>query len=707
MRGAGRSTRSNPPLRRRSSARPRTSAPRTGPFVPRAVVHDGRRRRDHPATGSARACRRLRAGRTRDLPEQPPDGRRAREGRRRARGDRLLAAGRATAGRPRCSWPPPRSPAPTGCSPSAARAPSRRWRGARESIARVDRIVGPGNAYVAEAKLQAVGRRRDRRAGRAERAARDRRRSARTPRRRARDGRAGRARSARVGRAGVDVRRPLARAVEREIGRHRAAAQPRAAIIRDALAARGGARDRRFRSTERSPSQRLRGRTPAARAVARRAAVAARVRNAGTIFIGEASSVAFGDYMSGANHVLADRRPRARLLGALDRDFYRWTTTQRVPRAAARSLAADVGTFADAEGLPGHAAAAQALEDGMTRPDRITPDQLPRPGFDSIPRYAAGTPCRSRPERQHQPVGCSAGGGARRCRRRPAYRVIPTCTASRSSARDRQAGGHRSGVRGDGQRIGRRARLRDPRVRGAGRRRGAPGSDVRDGSDLRANQRHHARAGARSPRTSPWTPMRCSRTGARIIYLCSPNNPTASPTGVDAIRHVIAGRARPRPARRGVRRVHRASWIPRRSAGARARRGLPHAVQGLRTRRAARGIRRRPRHESSRPSRRRGARSSSTRWPSARPSSRADDRRGVGRRARVREAVASRDRLAGRTARARTPAASVGCQLPARADAARVRDRPRAARARHRGPAVPGPARDRRRTSASPRHRGP
>jgi histidinol-phosphate aminotransferase len=29
-------------------------------------------------------------------------------------------------------------------------------------------------------------------------------------------------------------------------------------------------------------------------------------------------------------------------------------------------------------------------------------------------------------------------------------------------------------------------------------------------------------------------------TNARIIYLCSPNNPTASPTSVDAIRHIVA-----------------------------------------------------------------------------------------------------------------------------------------------------------------------
>ena len=36
-------------------------------------------------------------------------------------------------------------------------------------------------------------------------------------------------------------------------------------------------------------------------------------------------------------------------------DFVRWTSWQRVTTAAASRLALDVGTFADAEGLPGHA----------------------------------------------------------------------------------------------------------------------------------------------------------------------------------------------------------------------------------------------------------------------------------------------------------------------------------------------------------------
>jgi histidinol dehydrogenase len=83
------------------------------------------------------------------------------------------------------------------------------------------------------------------------------------------------------------------------------------------------------------------------------------LRNAGTIFVGETSSVAFGDYMSGANHVLPTGGLARAYSGLSTIDFYRWTTWQRIPRAAAASLGTDVGIFADAEGLPAHAAAAR------------------------------------------------------------------------------------------------------------------------------------------------------------------------------------------------------------------------------------------------------------------------------------------------------------------------------------------------------------
>jgi histidinol dehydrogenase len=90
------------------------------------------------------------------------------------------------------------------------------------------------------------------------------------------------------------------------------------------------------------------------------ASVCAGVRNTGTVFVGECSSVAFGDYMTGANHVLPTGALARSYSGLSTLDFVRWTTYQRVSRAAARSLANDVALFAAAEDLPAHAAAARA-----------------------------------------------------------------------------------------------------------------------------------------------------------------------------------------------------------------------------------------------------------------------------------------------------------------------------------------------------------
>jgi histidinol dehydrogenase len=83
------------------------------------------------------------------------------------------------------------------------------------------------------------------------------------------------------------------------------------------------------------------------------------VRSAGTVFVGEASSVAFGDYMTGANHVLPTGGLARSYSGLSTLDFVRWTTYQRVDRGAAARLAHDVAAFADAEQLPAHAAAAR------------------------------------------------------------------------------------------------------------------------------------------------------------------------------------------------------------------------------------------------------------------------------------------------------------------------------------------------------------
>jgi histidinol dehydrogenase len=70
--------------------------------------------------------------------------------------------------------------------------------------------------------------------------------------------------------------------------------------------------------------------------------------------------------MTGANHVLPTGGLARSYSGLSTLDFVRWTTYQRVSPAAAARLADDVGVFADAERLPGHAAAARAWRTGGT-----------------------------------------------------------------------------------------------------------------------------------------------------------------------------------------------------------------------------------------------------------------------------------------------------------------------------------------------------
>ena len=89
-------------------------------------------------------------------------------------------------------------------------------------------------------------------------------------------------------------------------------------------------------------------------------AVASRILTAGTTFVGPWASVAFGDYMTGANHVLPTAG-RARSFSGLSAQHYlRSFTVQEITERGAASLAGDVALLAEAEGLPAHAAAALA-----------------------------------------------------------------------------------------------------------------------------------------------------------------------------------------------------------------------------------------------------------------------------------------------------------------------------------------------------------
>jgi histidinol dehydrogenase len=226
-----------------------------------------------------------------------------------------------------------------------------------KSVPRVDRIVGPGNAYVAEAKLQVVGAVAiEAPAGPSEILV-------------VADGTASPDAVARemlaqaehdpdaacvtlaLGAVQADA---IARAVERL-----AAEAKRGEIVASALRSRGAVLS--VESLEEAwpfvadfaPEHLL-------IATKEPQADLARVRNAGTVFLGERSSVAYGDYMTGSNHVLPTAGLARAYSGLNLLDFYRWTTYQRVEREAAAALAEDVGRLADSEGLYAHADAARA-----------------------------------------------------------------------------------------------------------------------------------------------------------------------------------------------------------------------------------------------------------------------------------------------------------------------------------------------------------
>ena len=87
---------------------------------------------------------------------------------------------------------------------------------------------------------------------------------------------------------------------------------------------------------------------------------ARRVTTAGTTFVGPAASVVFGDYMTGANHVLPTAGRARSFSGLATLNFLRSYTIQEIGAAGAAAMADDVVALATAEGLPAHAAAAAA-----------------------------------------------------------------------------------------------------------------------------------------------------------------------------------------------------------------------------------------------------------------------------------------------------------------------------------------------------------
>ena len=87
---------------------------------------------------------------------------------------------------------------------------------------------------------------------------------------------------------------------------------------------------------------------------------AARIRHAGAIFLGRYSSEALGDYCAGPNHVLPTGRT-ARFSSPLGvYDFEKRSSVLRLTRGAAQRLGPVAATLAHGEGLTAHARSAEA-----------------------------------------------------------------------------------------------------------------------------------------------------------------------------------------------------------------------------------------------------------------------------------------------------------------------------------------------------------
>ena len=230
------------------------------------------------------------------------------------------------------------------------------------SVPRLDKVVGPGNAYVAEAKRQlAAVIASDCPAGPSEiLVIAD---ETVPPRLVAAELVAQAEHDPDASAVLVSTDAGLVERVRDEVG-ELLRGTPRAQIVRDALAARGAlltasSLDEALAFAERYAPEHL------ALLVAEPRAALAKVRCAGSVFLGAGSSVTFGDYLTGANHVLPTAGWARSCGGLSTADFVRSFTWQEVSPDAAALLAAPTALLAETEGLPGHALAARLRSGGV------------------------------------------------------------------------------------------------------------------------------------------------------------------------------------------------------------------------------------------------------------------------------------------------------------------------------------------------------
>jgi sulfopropanediol 3-dehydrogenase len=80
-----------------------------------------------------------------------------------------------------------------------------------------------------------------------------------------------------------------------------------------------------------------------------------RLKNYGSLFLGEETTVAFGDKCSGTNHILPTKGAGHYTGGLSVHKFIKVVTTQRMSREANREVAAVTARISRLEGMEGHA----------------------------------------------------------------------------------------------------------------------------------------------------------------------------------------------------------------------------------------------------------------------------------------------------------------------------------------------------------------
>jgi histidinol dehydrogenase len=214
------------------------------------------------------------------------------------------------------------------------------------SVPRVDKIVGPGNAYVAAAKaLVAADCAIDFFAGPSEILVIS------------ANGRPAWIAADLIAQAEHDEdarailvtpSARLARAVADEVARQMPVDGP----ARDAIAKNGAIVVTRGLDEAVALSQRM----APEHVVCDSASVASRLTRAGTVFVGHQSAQACGDYITGSNHVLPTSGAARGRGGLGAADFVRVTTIQTLSRTGLKGVAPHAVALAEAEGLRGHAA---------------------------------------------------------------------------------------------------------------------------------------------------------------------------------------------------------------------------------------------------------------------------------------------------------------------------------------------------------------